>query len=244
MCAGLAAVSRADWRVEKSKAQSEPGGDAIEVTVRDEGARSAQLILASFSPAAFRLQVIENVGDSSAAEIAARYDAAAAINGGYFQADRTPVGLLVSHGLVRHPLSHASLLSGLVLVREGGQVQILRSSGLTNIRTLRQAIQSGPFLVEHGKSIVGLNQEKVAARSFAFTTNDGQFGLGICRSVTLAELSQILTSPGLGRRWRLEKALNLDGGSSTDLFLRLGQADFSSPGWVSVQNYLVVTKAR
>ena len=50
------------------------------------------------------------------ASAAQKRGALAAVNGGYFHPDRTPLGLVVRQGAVLHALEHASLLSGLVVV--------------------------------------------------------------------------------------------------------------------------------
>jgi hypothetical protein len=57
--------------------------------------------------------------------------------------------------------------------------------------------------------------------------------------VTLAGLGQILARPGLFGDLKIDRALNLDGGSSTALWVA---ADgFSRPEWKPVRNAVAVT---
>ena len=168
-------------------------------------------------------------------------DGVAGINGGYFQPDGTPVGLLISDGKTIHPFESAKLLSGVFYVRDG-KPGLVRSQGFFRIRMATQAIQCGPFLIEDGKGVRGLNNERVAARTFVLMGNNSLWGFGICRSVTLAEMSQILLAPDLLQHATVVTALNLDGGSSTQFWARSGTSSVSSSGFSVVANYLILVR--
>ena len=51
------------------------------------------------------------------------------------------------------------------------------------------------------------------------------WGFGICRSVTLKEMGDILAHANVIPEHRIVRALNFDGGSSTALYLRLDGRD-------------------
>jgi exopolysaccharide biosynthesis protein len=237
----VATNAGADWRVRPETTTKTQRITALRAEISN-GKTQASLILASFAPSMFRFQIDVGIDHpaASAAGAASRLDGVAAINGGYFQGDDSPVGLLVSSGQIIKTLKRARLLSGVFVVREG-KPEIVRTNQLGSLKGIRDAVQSGPFLLDGGQPVPGLDDTRVAARSFVFTTADNRIGLGVCRSVTLAQLAELLAAADIASAWRISRALNLDGGSSTDFFLRVGETDFSSPGLVSVRDYLVVT---
>ncbi len=240
----LPGALRADWKRASDDAREfhSAGIEALDTEIFADGLR-AELIVAIFSSKKYGLRIrTADEQVNSAAKAAEREHCVAAINGGYFREDRTPVGLLMVSADLIHPLGHAPLLSGVLLARANQGPEIIRTGQLGSLAGIREAVQSGPFLVDRGVLVRGLESTQTAARSFAFVTADGRFGLGICRSVTLAQLSRVLTSSEIGKYWRITRALNLDGGSSTDFFLRIDDTDFSSPGWIGVQNYIIVTR--
>jgi exopolysaccharide biosynthesis protein len=233
----------ADWQIAAPSVRltTLAGARAWSGDISDDQAQ-AKLVLAAFDPATYEFEVFapERGAADSAATAAKQLKAVAAINGGYFQASGTPVGLLISEGKVRHRFERARLLSGAFMLRAGKTPQIVRCGQIGSLSDVRGAVQSGPFLVEFAQPVADLEATRSAARSFVFATADHRLGLGICRSVTLAQLADLLVSVEISRTWHIVTALNLDGGSSTDLFLRLGQSDFSSSGWTGVPNYLLV----
>ena len=77
------------------------------------------------------------------------------------------------------------------------------------------AIQCGPFLVDRSQPISGLNDSHLARRTFAATITRDRALIGVCSGVSLAELSKILATTSFAEDLRIERALNLDGGSST-----------------------------
>jgi hypothetical protein len=161
----------------------------------------------------------------------------AGVNGGYFKADGSPVGLLVCEGRRLHPFEKARLLSGVFLIR-AGRPYIQRATGMPP-GPLDGAIQCGPMLVEHGATVAGLNDERVAPRTFVFLTGRGKVGIGIIRSATLAQAARLLVSPALVYDERISTALNLDGGSSTGFFGQTRDGSLDRPEWARVADCLV-----
>jgi hypothetical protein len=161
----------------------------------------------------------------------------AGVNGGYFKEDGSPVGLLVCEGRQLHPFEKARLLSGLFLVR-AGRPYIQRTAGMPS-GSPDDAIQCGPLLVEHGVTVVGLNDERVAPRTFVFLTGRGRVGIGIIRSTTLAQAARLLVSAALVRDDPVKIALNLDGGSSTGFFGQTRSGALDQPEWARVVDCLV-----
>src|SRR4029079_11456926 len=128
-------------------------------------------------------------GKESLATVMRREHCVAGVNGGYFDLDGKPMGLLISDGKLLFPLLKARLLSG-ILIGSDSRIQLLRIAEYSSKRTATAARQSGPFLVDHGRPVPGLNNTRSARRTFVFTTGSDRAGSGFCSDVTLAELAE------------------------------------------------------
>lgn len=141
----------------------------------------------------------------------------AGINGGYFAADEqhSPIGLLISQGKKISPFEQGRFTVAGVLYDTGRQIKLERSSQLTTKpEQMTAALQAGPFLVEGGKAVQGLDNDKKAARSFIATDGQGNWCIGMASARSLAELAKELSTNGALGSFKVETALNLDGGSS------------------------------
>jgi hypothetical protein len=100
------------------------------------------------------------------------------------------------------------------------------------------ALQCGPFLVDRAQRVTGLDADRVARRTFAAIANADQVILGFCSDISLTDLSAILTA---GRDTKVQRALNLDGGSSSAFwFKRKDGSVFSIREQKSVRDFLGV----
>jgi len=116
-------------------------------------------------------------------------------------------------------------------------VQIARSREFARRPGVAAAIQCGPFLVDRGKPIGGLNDSHLARRTFAATTTGDRAFVAVCSGVSLAELSKILATTSLAEDSRIERALNLDGGSSTGFWFAREDSAFSIPEQKPVRDF-------
>lgn len=231
-------AARAEWSV--VSAQSEfSSGRLVEhrrVVLRAETGEEATLDLALFSAKSASLRVIDDASaDHSLGEIMRSENCIAGTNGGYFDPDYAPVGLLVSDGRTIAPLRKAKLLSG-VLVASNGRVQIQRPADFSMKSKPTAARQCGPFLVERGKAIAGLNGVRSARRTFVATFGDSRAALGYCSSVTLAELGELLATIDP----KVQRALNMDGGSSSGFWFAGEKGVVSIRELKTVRDYLAI----
>ena len=228
---------RAEWTLTPATPLPAPAG--IEFVRRTAGG-GVELHIVTFHGKTHAFAVMDNPeGAFDLASASAKRGVLAAVNGGYFHPDRTPLGLLVRQGATIHPLERAKLLSGLVVVTKD-RIALLRTAEFKASPNVREAMQAGPFLVDGGKAVAGLNDTRSAARTVVFADGAGRFGMLICKSATLAETARILATPGLLSAGKITRALNLDGGSSTALWVRREPAPFYSREWKGVRNYLAV----
>ena len=219
VCA-LAATDSAEWTEIGSSDEDSADARVIyrHVDLHDSLTGKSEIIdLAIFFTKSCRLRVIDNAdgaNDLMAAMPAANCQAG--VNGGYFSPDFAPLGLRIIDGKITSRLSRGRLMSG--VLASNGSVQILRLAEFSLSKKWNAAIECGPFLVDHGQPIRGLEKMRSARRTFAAIGSGDRAALGYCPDATLADLGQMLTAR-LGD-FRIQRALNLDGGSSTSYYFK------------------------
>ncbi|MFN2622598.1 MAG: phosphodiester glycosidase family protein, partial [Chthoniobacterales bacterium] len=230
-------ASRAEWSVGSSETESSSvAGVEHRRIVLSEAAsgEEATLDLALFSTKNTTLRVIDNPkGDYDLAAVTRRTRGLAGVNGGYFDPQDAPIGLLISDGKLIAPLRKARLLSGVLVVTKT-RVELVRSSEYSSRKNVTAAVQCGPFLVEGGKTVAGLNNTRPARRTFVFTIGPDRAAIGFCSTVTLAQLADILATPEL----KTQRALNLDGGSSSAFWFAGERGVFSISEQKTVRNFV------
>ena len=237
----VAATAHAEWSI--LSANSEPGHAGIlhqHVLLENASAGERAVIdLAIFSTKSCTLRVIQNEDDASnLAGAMTRGKCLAGVNGGYFDSNYAPIGLLIVDGKVFSPLQRARLLGGVLMASSRG-VQIVRAGEYSRRPNPHAAIQCGPFLVDLGQRVRGLEATREARRTFAAIDRDGHAGLGFCSEISLAQLSAILA--GGVSDFKIDRALNLDGGSSSAFwFARKDGSAFSIPEQKTVRDFVAV----
>jgi exopolysaccharide biosynthesis protein len=229
----------ATWTLVESAPKPAPDGLTFREARASDGATEATIFQVSFAPKTHAFAVMDNPdGTFDLGSACAKRGALAGVNGGYFTPDRTPLGLVIRQGVPIHPVERGKLISGIISVTPGA-IAIQRATAFKPSPAIREALQAGPFLVEGGKTIAGLNATKGAARTVVFQDAKGHAGFLICKSVSLAEMAEILATPAIFPDGKITRALNLDGGSSTALWVR-GEPPFYQREWKSVRNYLAI----
>jgi hypothetical protein len=214
---------------------------------RPSDGRSVTARLAFFTSPAYRLEVVD-LGDGAEPgypSLAAAFRAngcVAGVNGGFFHPDWRPLGLVIAGGRRINRFETSKLLSG-VLYSDAKGSHIERRARFRDHAGIEALLQTGPYLVEHGRAVRGLSRANPRRRTFVATDWRGHWALGATtRQVTLAELAEVLTSPDTLTPWPVERALNLDGGSSTGFFFDRGPdaAPVQMQPWKRVRNLLGV----
>lgn len=153
---------------------------------------------------------------------------AAAVNGGFFEPDLSPSGLLVCRG-VTHGRRAPRGGSGVLTVR-AGLAAVEAADAQAEDFAGELAVQCGPRLVEEG-GVVGVHRDD--GRRFARTAACVRDGGRTVDLVTTWDPGAPLRGPGLlwfarrlagpsptGDARGCERALNLDGGPSTGFYVR------------------------
>jgi len=209
-------------------AENAAGGQRIDVDV------------AIFSTKSCALRVIDNAERQSLAATMKQESCACGINGGYFDAEFKPIGLRIGDARVLSPLRRSRLVTGILLQSDGG-VDIIRVGEFSRKKKTIAAIQSGPFLVEGSKRVRGLNGSQLARRTFAGIATNDRVLLGVCSDVSLSQLADILATTPVAADYKIRRAMNLDGGSSSAFwFARDNGSAFSIPGQKPVRDFVAI----
>lgn len=239
-CLTVSGNARAEWKIESRQplASLAAGAGLIEYTFGN-GGRSTRAWAVTFRVDQVRLAVIDNPSRGPLGDAMAAMSAIAGVNGGYFQADGTPVGLEIAGGEKIHGFERAKLLSG-VFVVTAGHPRLVRSAHFQPSNKDTEALEAGPFLVFDRKAVEGLNTVKAARRTVIANDGRGDWAVLYLEPVTLADAAAILATPGIFRQGRVEQALNFDGGSSSGLWAATGPAPFYLHEFGNVRNFLAI----
>ena len=172
------------------------------------------------------------------ADAARSAKAIAGCNASYFHPDFRPLGLVIADGRLIHDKERAPLLSGILLVRNNN-IQLVRSTEFHHDPSIQAAIQAGPWLVENGKPVSGLENLKRARRTLIATDDQGRWALIATSPITLHTVASLLTSGKAVPNLVVRKALNLDGGSSTALWAAT-QPELVIPEFTFVRNFVLI----
>jgi hypothetical protein len=239
------ASAHGEWAILSNASEPGRGGAVHRHVILENGERSGRVTvdLAIFSTKSCTLQMLPNGGGEDLAQVMKRENCFAGVNGGYFDENFAPLGLRIVNGRMIAPLRRARLITGVLFASSRG-VQIARTGEFSPRRGISAAVQCGPFLVDGRQPIAGLNGSRSARRSFAATTIGNRALVGVCSQLSLAELSKMLATTAFGADLKIERALNLDGGSSTAFwFARDDGSAFSISEQKPVQDFVgVVSK--
>ena len=240
----VSSTAHAQWTQISSQSEPSPsrGLEHRYIVVEDSAAGDrASLELAVFSTKSCRLRIIDQPNEPRVdlEEVMDRGNFLAGVNGGYFDPDYKPIGLLIVDGTMIAPLQKARLLSG-VLSASAKKVQISRVAEFSIAQKPEAAVESGPMIVDLGKSVRGLESTRGARRTFAAVGAGDKAALGFCSDVTLADLSNILASISIPD-FKIQRALNLDGGSSSAFwFKRANRSAFSISEEKPVRDFVAI----
>jgi uncharacterized protein YigE (DUF2233 family) len=239
-----ATTGRADWTIASAKTEtSRDGVQHRHVLLEDaETSEDVTIDLALFSTKSCTLRVIDQptAPRTDLAQVMQRESCLAGVNGGYFDPDYAPIGLLVVDEKTIAPLQRARLVTGVLTASSRG-VQIMRTREFSRQQKLNAAIQCGPFLVDLGQRVRGLEETRPARRTFAAVAKSDRAALGVCSKVPLADLAKILATAQLADSFKISRALNLDGGSSSAFwFKRHDGGVFSIPEEKTVRDFVAI----
>jgi len=235
-------------KVEKKVVAAKPVPAVEKAKVLKGTSNGVDLLFVKFDSDVYDLRVVDQEGGpgsqwATAALLGRSSGAAAVINGGFFTPEGDPLGLVISGGQRRGFWNKISSLCSGVYVSGSEGPRLVRQESWLPQREASDLLQTGPFLVDKTKVVAGLEDEEERARSFLLWDGGDGWALGYAQSATLAELAIAIkkeTVSGL----RAYRALNLDGGRSTDLWVSSSVVDgpVTKREWYNrpVRNFLVL----
>lgn len=168
-------------------------------------------------------------------DIAPQYHALLAINGGFFDKNFHTLGLRISQNQLKGKLKSISWWA--VFFIKDNQAYIKKTAQVTPLlNQISFAIQSGPRLIVDGKipSLKAGRDERTAMG----ITKDGKVIIAVTENtpMTTTELAEILLDKPIYAR----NALNLDGGSSTQLYTNFHSLNLDLHGFAMVADAILV----
>ncbi len=159
-----------------------------------------------------------------------------AINGGFFNPDRTPLGLRIRDQHVLSPLRQISWWG--VFFIKNQQAFIATPRDFQIKKNIEFAVQSGPRLVVNGQ--VPTLRPGLANRSALGIDKHGKVIVVVTENlpISTSDLAHILAAPPLN----CVDALNLDGGSSSQLYAKIDRFKLDVPGFSQVSDAIVVKR--
>lgn len=207
---------------------------------RTEPNYTIELKLARFDVTAVTLRILHSADfqlkGASAKFFAENSGALAAINASYFDDKNRPLAYLKNREKeINRAVSKHQLYTGIFAIREA--VPVIMHRDEFQPAQASEALQCGPLLLNHNSAVEVMNGlGRLARRSVIGIDKDGRVIVAVTDAVigglSFAELQELFSNP----KWRLETPdlLNLDGGGSTQLYLKAGKFQEWVPGTAEV----------
>lgn len=159
-----------------------------------------------------------------------------AINGGFYQPDFTPLGLFIYQGKKIKSLMQSSLFTSCVVINKDNKLMI--ETNVTECLKTDNAMQTGPLLIQNGKindHLQALQEKSNSIRDFfsphkrtiLALTSENKLILIVTSPLSLIDAANFLqNNPDAFGATRIKVAVNLDGGSSTGMYIRFPDEPF------------------
>lgn len=192
-------------------------------------------------PKKFKLDVVtakDETKGSTAEELASQNDALMVINGGFFTPEHKSIGLLVKDGKQISPLHRTSWWS--IFTIKNDRPMIVKPGQFQLTRSTQMALQVGPRIAIDGKT--PKLKEGLAIRSAVGITKDKHVVVAITsgHGISMNELALRMKNSIWQGGLECPDAMALDGGSSSQIFAKIGKFEYSQQGFVNVTNGLAV----
>ncbi len=162
-----------------------------------------------------------------------------AINGGFFSPEREPLGLRIQSGKVRHKLKTNTSWWGVFFI-QNNRAYITPPRSFRLNKNISFAVQAGPRLIING--YIPSLKESFDERSALCITRKGDVIITATDGAPLSttQLAKLLSTPTNKGGLSCYNALNLDGGTSTQLYAKIGNFQLYIPSIISVTDAIVV----
>ncbi len=194
-----------------------------ELAVKEPQVADMHVYRLAQSAVEMRVLAQKDASGNSADQVGAAAKAALVINGGFWwikdDSSLAPNGLLIVDGQKLAPAKKCSVCSG-VLYADKKRAHLDWSKVATSAKGITSALQAGPLIVNPGGK-VGMRKEggPEAGRSAICLSGDWIYVFAIFNPLTLRETGQLLAAPVAEGGFGCDRAINLDGGTSTQVYV-------------------------
>ncbi len=253
--AAAGGVSAAEKSCVARIAKSGPGWQLVskgmevrKIRILLDGGKSAGMTAVRIDPEPFnirlRWQTEGRFPSATARQIARLTKAAIVVNAGYFDENRRPLGyfrskkkLFNSRLLFRGRKRALHLGAVFYVMKNSGKVGMATREDFDS-RGVREAFQAGPYLVRNGRPDPGLDAYREFHRADRRTVLAIEKGgrlifmvsEEIGRGISWCELQSFLPRPRVDGGMEVVESMNLDGGSSSQLYVKGGDQTFYLSG--------------
>lgn len=228
--------------------QVSPGLEQRRIEAQDYG---TSVFAWRYDPAVLKLALVkaQTAQGETAAEMRTRKSAVLAMNAGFFDLDmqsrQSPVGMIVVDGRQINPFDSEKArgpLSGLLTTKDG-KVSVALSRDYQGDGQFDSAVQSGPLVVDPGgKNGIRSNSFDRQNRSVVCLEPDGRpILIQVSGGLSLYEVGELLSTGIADGGFGCERALNLDGGPSSQVSVRGDKSSLEIPGLWKISSSLVLT---
>lgn len=233
----LTVVDRGTWT------ELEPGLELHRLVVtRPRNLSDVELVAVRLDPAHFRFTVrTTSTASGWVSEVGEHYGATAAIDGGYFDPDGQPLGLLVSGGVQVSGTLARSPGRAVFGVRDG--VPFVADAAGLPLDGVTEALQTTPLLVREGVEVDGFEEPwRIDRRAAVCIDGRGRVLFAatdtVFNGLSFSEMAHLMARGtdrgGLG----CEYAMTLDGGTSAQLWVD-GHEEATVPGYTEVPVHIL-----
>lgn len=213
-----------------------------QLTLPQDQGNHGDLYAFKFSPKRYTLSLARAVdtgqANSDVVSLAKQSHALIAVNGGFFSPASTPLGLRVRQGQVLNPIKPISWWG--VFRIEHGQPYITTWQDFKMTPDVSFATQSGPRLLINGE-IPTFKQGNADRSALCITKQGDVIVLATANaSLTLQQLAELMRTPAHQGGLDCVDALNLDGGTSTQMYASVDGIDVNVPNFKSLVDAVVV----
>ncbi len=157
-----------------------------------------------------------------------------AINACYFDQDRRPLGYLKIDGrVINRGVASGAAFTGVFTLR-GHKARIVSRAAFDG-HCVDTALQAGPRLIANGAPTRGLQETRSFRQSGVAVTRQGNIVLyvtgGSFVGLTWQQMQAILAGPSSAGGIDARDVLNLDGGSSSQIYVRTGKGPGIATGF-------------
>ncbi|NLD28210.1 MAG: phosphodiester glycosidase family protein [Myxococcales bacterium] len=194
-------------------------------------------------PKLYRFDILmtdDEVEGATVFDLARKTKPLIAINGGFFTPEHRSIGLIVRNGKILNGLHKTSWWS--IFSISDGVPSISKPSDFVISENISIALQVGPRLAING--VIPKLKENLATRSALGISEDGMVVIAITSGygISMTELARRMTLSPFQGGLDCKNAMALDGGSSSQIFAKIGNFEYSQSGLARITNALAVFK--